>query len=185
MTCCPFFTLWSSDLMSPCSRSSRRTMAHKWDAACPASSYCEEDDAGGLHGVLGGQHDPAVVDPAIEVRVRRPAHGEVPLEEVVLQERRGEEGKRDAGHTLQTRQHCDSSSLLWSGNTVTDLSWEWRLLVVIILSKCGQRIRKNLHRQWTHNQKLIIYWFSMDDNIEGLPSGLFYEAFYGTFSEKL
>lgn len=47
--------------------------------------YRQQDDAGGLHGVLGRQHDPTVVNAAVKVRVGRPAHGKVPLEEVVLQ----------------------------------------------------------------------------------------------------
>lgn len=49
------------------------------------SPYRQQDDAGGLHGVLGRQHNPPVVNAAVEVRVGRPAHGKVPLEEVVLQ----------------------------------------------------------------------------------------------------
>lgn len=50
--------------------------------------YCKEDDAGGFHGVLWGKHDPAVVKPAIEIRIWWATHREVPLKEVIL-ERRG------------------------------------------------------------------------------------------------
>lgn len=56
-----------------------------------SASYCEQDDAGGLHGVLRGEHDPAVVNPAVEIRVRGPAYGEVPLKEVVLRREEGRE----------------------------------------------------------------------------------------------
>lgn len=62
-------------------------MAFRFCAAVP--SYREKDDARGLHGVLRGEHDPAVVDPTIEIGIRWPAYGEMPFEEVILQEGRG------------------------------------------------------------------------------------------------
>lgn len=90
MTCCPFSTLWSSDLTPSCSASAGRLIGCERDTADCRLPYREEDDAGGLHGVLRGQHDPAVVNPAVEIGIRRAAHGEVPLKEVVLQEENGE-----------------------------------------------------------------------------------------------
>lgn len=47
-------------------------------------AYSEEDDAWRLHGILRRKDDAAVVDPAVEVGIRRSAHWEVPLEEVIL-----------------------------------------------------------------------------------------------------
>lgn len=44
-----------------------------------ATSYCEEDDAGGLHGVLRRKDNATVVNAAIEIGVRGPTYGEVPF----------------------------------------------------------------------------------------------------------
>ena len=49
-------------------------------------AYCQENDAGGLHGVLWGKHDPAMVDPPVKLGVRGATDREVPFKEVVLQE---------------------------------------------------------------------------------------------------
>lgn len=87
MTCCPFSTLWSCDLTPSCSASAGRLIGCERDTTGCRPPYREEDDAGGLHGVLRGEHDPAVVNPAVEIGIRRAAHGEVPLKEVVLQEK--------------------------------------------------------------------------------------------------
>lgn len=48
-------------------------------------SYREENDAGGLHGVFWRKYNPAVVNPAVEIRIWWAAHGEVPFKEVILQ----------------------------------------------------------------------------------------------------
>lgn len=53
------------------------------------AAYCQQDDAGGLHGVLWGKHDPAVVHPTVKLRVWGPTHREVPFKEVVLQQTEG------------------------------------------------------------------------------------------------
>lgn len=53
----------------------------------PSSSYCKEDDAGGLHGVLWGKHNPAMVDPTIKLRVWGASDREVPFKEVILQKK--------------------------------------------------------------------------------------------------
>jgi len=47
-------------------------------------TYCEEDDAGGLHGVLWRKHNPAVVNSPIKIRIWGPTNGKVPFKEVVL-----------------------------------------------------------------------------------------------------
>lgn len=57
--------------------------------------YRQQDDAGGLHGVLRREDDPAVVDAAVKVGVWGAAHGEVPLKQVVL-------GNRAVSITQQT-----------------------------------------------------------------------------------
>lgn len=49
-----------------------------------AATYSHEDDAGWLHGVLGGQDDPAMVDSTLKLRPLRTTDGEVPLKEVLL-----------------------------------------------------------------------------------------------------
>lgn len=51
-----------------------------------STTYCQKDNAGGLHGVLRREHDPAVVDPTVKFRVWRATDREVPFKEVVLQE---------------------------------------------------------------------------------------------------
>lgn len=51
-------------------------------------SYCEEDNAWGLHRVFWGKHDSAVVNPAIEIGIWGPAYGEVPFKEVILHKER-------------------------------------------------------------------------------------------------
>lgn len=58
------------------------------NASSPPPAYREQDDAGGLHGVLRGEHDPAVVHPAVKLGVWGPTDGEVPLKEVVLETER-------------------------------------------------------------------------------------------------
>ncbi len=47
-------------------------------------SYSEQNDAGGLHGVFRGQHNPTVIHSAIKIRVWRSSNGEVPLKQVIL-----------------------------------------------------------------------------------------------------
>lgn len=57
-----------------------------------SATYSHEDDAGWLHGVLGGQDDPAVIDSTLKLRPLRTADGEVPFKEVLLRwEERGSE----------------------------------------------------------------------------------------------
>lgn len=51
---------------------------------CVGKTYREEHDVGWLHGVLVGQAHQAVVDTAVELRLRRTPDREVPLERLVF-----------------------------------------------------------------------------------------------------